>query len=545
MDTLSRGQSFIKGALILTIAGLSVKFIGAGLRIFLAAVMGDEGIGLYQMAYPIYTTLLAVSTAGIPIAVSKLVAENLAHNDYRGAYRVFKAALTILTLMGAGFSLLLYFGADFFVRTIVKDPRAYYPLVSISPAIFIVTIMSAFRGFFQGQQEMTPTAISQVLEQIGRVAAVIILVYLLIPFGLEYAAAGAAFGAVVGAVLSLAVLLFIFFRSRKKFTRLMEKQIILRDFSSLQIVYRIAALSIPITLGSLVIPLINLLDLSIVPLRLSEAGYSVIEATALYGQLTGMANSLVQFPIILTMALSMSLVPAISEAKALNNQTLIRNRTDLALRITLFVSIPSAFGLLVLAKPITSVLFHNTEAAYPLSILSFSVIFLSLYTASSGILQGLGHTIEPVINMFLGAVLKFIVSWFLTARPDLNVGGAALSTVLGFMLASILNLHKVGLLAGWRLKSMDHLLKPFIAALLMAWSVYVAYGRAFNYSIIFFSERLAQLAALSLAILVGVFVFFAVLLLLGGLRESDLRIIPGLGPFLIKITRGFKLIRKG
>lgn len=542
---MSKGQSFIKGALILTVAGLSVKFIGAGLRIFLAAIMGDEGIGLYQMAYPIYTTLLAISTAGIPIAVSKLVAENLAHNDYRGAYRVFRAAFIILMLLGAVFSLLLYFGADFFVRTIVKDPRAYYPLVSVSPAIFVVTIMSAFRGFFQGQQEMVPTAISQVLEQIGRVAAVIVLVYLLIPFGLEFAAAGAAFGAVVGSILSLAVLLFIFFRRRKSFSRLMKNQVILRDFSSLQVVYRIAALSIPITLGSLVIPLINLLDLSVVPLRLSEAGYSVMEATALYGQLTGMANSLVQFPIIMTMALAMSLVPAISEAKALNNHILIRNRTDLALRVTLFVSIPSSFGLLVLAKPITFVLFKNVEAAYPLSILSFAVIFLSLYTVSSGILQGLGHTVEPVINMFLGAVLKFIVSWLLTARPELNIGGAAFSTVLGFMLASILNLRQVALLANWRIKIVELLLKPFAAAFFMSWSVYLVYGQTLKVFIPFLAERLAQVVALFLAISGGILVFFVVLLLIGGLRESDLMIIPGLGPPLLKITRRFKLLGKG
>ena len=136
-----------KGALILSAAGLFVRFMGAGLRIYLAAVMGDEGIGLDQMAYPIYTLLLAVYTAGVPIAISKLVAENLAHNDYRGAYRVFRMSLILLTFLGVAFSLILFLGADFFVRTIVKDPRAYYPLISISPAIIIVTILSAYRGF--------------------------------------------------------------------------------------------------------------------------------------------------------------------------------------------------------------------------------------------------------------------------------------------------------------------------------------------------------------------------------------------------------------
>jgi stage V sporulation protein B len=511
---LLKGRSFLKGALILTIAGFSVRFIGAGLRIFLAAVMGDEGIGLYQMAYPIYTTLLAISTAGIPIAVSKLVAENLAYKDFRGAHRVFRAALLILIILGAGFSLLLFFGADFFVRSIVKDPRAYYPLVSISPAIFVVTIMSAFRGFFQGQQDMVPTAVSQVLEQLGRVIVVIVLVYLLIPYGLEFAAAGAAFGAVTGALLSLAVLLIIYFRRKKYFLRQMQKQIASRNFSSLQVVYRIAALSIPITLGSLVIPFVNLIDLSVVPLRLGEAGYSIKEATALYGQLTGMANSIIQFPIIVTSALAMSLVPAISEAQTFQNSALIKKRTDLALRATLFFSIPSSLGLLVLAETITLVLFNNAEAAYPLSLLSLGVIFLSLYIASSGILQGLGHTLEPVKNMFLGTIIKFLISWFLTAQPELNIGGAALSTVIGFFLASVLNLRKVNLLTGWRLHVADLIVKPLVAAIVMSGSVSFFYNRTITFFIASLQARAAQAVALLLSIICGIIVFLVVLLLI-------------------------------
>jgi stage V sporulation protein B len=217
---LSRGQSFLKGALILSAAGLGVRLMGAGLKIFLAAVMGDEGIGLYQMAYPVYTTLLAISTAGIPIAVSKLVAESLAQKDFRGAYRVFKVALAILTILGSVFTLLLLLGANFFASSIAQDPRAYYPLIGISPAIFLVTIMSVFRGFFQGQQEMMPTASSQIVEQAARIVVVIVLVYLLLPRGLEFAAAGAAFGAVAGALFSLLFLLFLFFRSRKGINKL-------------------------------------------------------------------------------------------------------------------------------------------------------------------------------------------------------------------------------------------------------------------------------------------------------------------------------------
>ncbi|MDO9536052.1 MAG: polysaccharide biosynthesis protein [Bacillota bacterium] len=540
---VAKGHSFVKGALILTAAGLFVRFMGAGLRVFLAAVMGDEGIGLYQMAYPIYTTLLAISTAGIPIAVSKLVAENLAHRDYRGALRVFKISLWVLALLGAIFTLILYFGADFFVRNIVKDPRAFYPLVAISPAIFIVTILSAYRGFFQGQQDMMPTAISQIMEQIGRIVIIIVLVFLLLPRGLEFAAAGAAFGAVAGALLGMLPLLYFYYKNKGGFSNRIKKQIIERDFSSRAILSRIILLSIPITLGSLVVPLINLVDLSVVPLRLHDAGYSTSEATALYGQLTGMASSVIQFPLILTIALAMTLVPAISEAQTLGNNFLVQKRTEIAMRFTLFFSIPASLGLFVLAGPTTLVLFENAPSAYPLSILAFGVVFLSLYIATSGILQGLGYVMEPVKYMVLGAVLKTILSWILTADPSLHIGGAAFATVISFAVASFLNIRKVSQVTQWKFNFKDLVLKPLTASIFMSWGSFTAYRIIVNIMPAPLSLRMAQAVALFAAILFGFVIFVIVLSLIGGVREEDLTSVPRVGGRLLKIARRLNLIK--
>jgi stage V sporulation protein B len=540
---LSRGNSFVKGALILGAAGISVRLLGAVLRVFLAAVMGDEGIGLYQMAYPVYTTLLAISTAGLPIAVSKLVAEHMALKDYRGAYQVFKTAFVVLTILGAFFSLLLFFGADYIIKILELDPRAYYPLVSISPAIFIASVMSAFRGFFQGQQEMRPTAFSQIFEQAARVVVVLVLVFLLIPRGLEFAAAGATFGAAAGAFVSLVFLLIIFLRRREAIAARVRGQTSLRDFHTLPVLYRLAAFSIPITLGSLIIPLINMLDLAVVPLRLHEAGFSREAATALYGQLTGMANTLIQFPIILTIALAMSMVPAISEAQALRNNTLIRGRTELAVRLTLFFSIPAALGLFVLAEPATLVLFDNISAAFPLRILSFGIVFLSLYTTTSGILQGLGHTFVPVRNMFFGALVKVVLSWYLTAMPELNIGGAAISTLAGFSLSSFLNLWQVGKLTKWRFPFVDLILKPLAAALVMAWGASLFYRLFTGLLEGYFSLRLAQAGGLLVAIMLGICIYVIVLFLLGGVRAADLRAIPRLGPPLLSWARRLRMLR--
>lgn len=540
---MSSSHSFVKGALILGAAGIGVRLLGAVLRVFLAAVLGDEGIGLYQMAYPVYTTLLAISTAGLPIAVSKLVAEQIALKDYRGAYQVFKIALFILAVLGSFFSLLLFFGADLIIRSLALNPLAYYPLVSISPAIFLASVMSAFRGFFQGQQEMRPTAVSQIFEQVTRVVVVILLIFLLIPRGLEFAAAGATFGAAAGAFASLIFLLILFLHRRDYFLSRIREQASLHDFKILPVLYRLAVFSIPITLGGLVIPLINMLDLAVVPLRLQDAGFSTDAATALYGQLTGMANSIIQFPVILTIALAMTMVPAISEAQALGNTVLIRWRTALAIRLTFFFSIPASLGIFILAEPTTAVLFDNVSAAFPLRILSFAIIFLSLYTTTSGILQGLGYTFEPVRNMFFGALVKVSLSWYLTAIPDLHIGGAAFSTLAGFSLSSYLNLRKVAKLTGWRFPVSELLLKPFLAAFFMSWGVLLSYSLTTRLLGEMVSLRMAQAGGLALAIGVGVFIYGAVLLLVGGVREEDLRAIPRFGPLLLRWTRRLRLLR--
>ncbi len=532
MPSYHKSQSFVQGAFILAITGFGVRFLGAGLRIILAAILGDEGIGLYMMAYPVYSSLLAVSTAGIPIAVSKLVAEHMATRNYRAAHRVFRVAFIILLIFGSFFSLLLFFGAGY-ISELVKDPRAYYQLLSLAPAIFIVAVMSSFRGFFQGRQQMLPTALSQIAEQVGRVVSALVLSFLLLPRGLEYGAAGATFGASFGALMSLLVLLYIYFSRRKYFAREMKiyrnGQEATQAFST--ILYRIFTLSLPITFGSLAMPLMNLLDMSIVPARLQQLGFSMERATALYGQLTGFAGSIVHFPTVITVALAMSLVPAVSEAQALKNPRLIRNRLNLAIRFALFLGIPAAGGLLVLAEPICFVLFETPGAGYALAMLSPAVIFLALYITSSGALQGLGRTMIPVKNILMGAAVKLVLTWFLTAS-FLHVGGAALATVSGFFLAAFLNLLQLSRVTSWRFQWVETALKPLLATVLMSLGVSLIYRYSFYYGLQWWqlSERLVAAGALVLAIFAGIILFVVALFLSGAVHQEDLQHIPRIGP---------------
>jgi len=540
---ISSNVSFVRGAAILALTGVVARVIGAVFRIILAAILGDEGIGLYQYAYPIYSTLLVISTAGVPVALSKIMAEKIALNDYNEALRVFRIAFIILTLSGLVIALALLLGAEYIAIYLVKDIKAYYPLLAVSPAIFFVTIMASLRGFFQGQQNMTPTAVSQLLEQLVRVGFSIFMVVLLLPLGLEYASAGATSGASAGGLAGLIMLGLLYFRRRRLLSAEAGAVQLTEPETALKIIRRIFSLAIPVTIGGLVIPLINLIDLAVVPRQLQAAGFDIETARALYGQLTGMAGSVVYFPNVIALALSISLVPAISEAVTLGNRTLIQSRSNIAVKLTILFSLPSALGLFLLAEPITVLLFKNVEAGFALAYLSWSVIPLCLYVTTTGLIQGMGKPIIPALNMLYGGIVKTVLAWFLTAVPSLNVGGAALASVIGIGVAAVLNLYQVHLLTGWRGRIRELVLLPLSGAALMSLLVYTAYhGLIYMGEPMFSSGRLNVVATLS-AIIIGILVYSIILLLSGGLTRDELAMVPYFGSCLARLAERFRIKR--
>ncbi len=536
-------KAFIKGATILAVTGLVARFIGALFRIVLAAILGDEGIGLYMYAYPVYSTLLVLSTAGIPVALSKLMAEKIALNDFREALRIFKVAFILLTLTGLAITLVLLLGAELFADYIVKDMQAVLPLMAIAPAIFFVTVMASLRGFFQGQQNMLPTASSQLLEQLVRVGFSIILVIILLPVGLEYAAAGATSGAAAGGLGGLIFLSIFYLRRRKELFKQADKQETYNPDTIYRIIASIFRLAIPVTIGGLVIPLISLIDLAVVPRQLQAAGFDLETARALYGQLTGMAGPIVYFPNVIALALSISLVPAISEAHALQDRLLIQGRAAIAIKLTVLFSLPSAIGLFLLAEPITLLLYNNAAAGYSLAYMSWSVIPLCLYVTTTGLLQGLGRPITPALNMIYGGIVKTLFAWFLTAIPELNVGGAALASVIGIGVAAALNLYHVNRYTGWRVNLQELLLFPGAAAITMSVFVYVVYRFMIVYAEPFLSAGRLNVAATLLAIIVGMLIYTLVLLISGGLNRDEVSMLPVVGSRLAWFAKRFGLLK--
>ena len=280
-------KSFMKGAIVLGIAGIIVKVLGAFFRIPLANIIGDTGMGYYQTAYPVYVLLLTLSTAGIPTAIARLVSERNAEGDNQEAYKIFKVSFGLLFGIGLASCAILLFGAPLFVKY-TAAPEAIHAMRAIAPALLFVPIMAAFRGYFQGLQDMSPTATSQVYEQLFRVVFGLGLAILLVPRGIEFAAAGASFGATAGAIFGLLAIFIVYLRRRKK---LKEEIAVSIDCghreSGSTIIKKIIIIAIPITIGAAIMPIMTSLDLVIVQNRLVEAGYTAEQANTLFKEGSG------------------------------------------------------------------------------------------------------------------------------------------------------------------------------------------------------------------------------------------------------------------
>ncbi len=435
-------SKFLKGAAILGIAAIVIKLMGAFFRIPLANLIGDTGMSYYQTAYPLYNWLLVISTAGIPAAMAKVIAEYNSVGNDRMVNKIFSTMLILMSTIGMISALVMAFSASW-ISVYVKNEGGYLSFLALAPAVFFVAVMSSFRGYFQGMQNMKPYAISQVVEQFFRVGLGLGLAVLLFDKGLEWASAGATFGATSGAFFGFLIIMFFYIAGNKKnnvhINNMMGDNLISRK----SIIKKILMIAIPITLGASIIPIMTMLDLFIVMRRLHSIGI-IDNANALYGQLTGYAQTLVNLPQTVCAAIQISVVPAVAGAVFIKNKKNLNDTIHTGLRLGLMIGLPAAFGLILLAEPIMKLLYpmqvdiaSNTGAI--LSILGFGVIFLPLYQITTGILQGLGKPTKPAIHLFMGAILKGILNYVLVGIPVLNIKGAAIATVSAFALATLLN----------------------------------------------------------------------------------------------------------
>ncbi len=534
-------KSFVKGAAILATAGLIAKIIGALFRIPLMNIIDTEGMGIYQLAYPIYAFLLVISTAGIPTAISKLVSEKVTLGDQRGAYRIFRTSFKLLLVIGTVTSLVLFVGSPLFAK-MQSNESSVYALMAIAPALFFVSLMSAYRGYFQGLQIMTPTALSQIIEQFGKLIMGLILASAWIGKGPEYGAAGALLGVTLSEVAALALLMGMFRRKKGEiFNQIRRSPKHTYIESERTLIYKILNIAIPVTIGASIIPIVNFADSIIVINRLKAIGYSKSQATSLYGMLTGGANPIISFPSIFTVALAMSLVPAISESYTGKDWNEIRLRSNVGIKLTLFIGMPAAVGMMVLSTPIISFLYRNMDGAKAaatgelLGILAIGVIFLTLIQTLTAILQGVDRVTVPVKNLAIGALCKIVLTIILVGIPEINVKGAAIGTVVCYGVAAILDFAAVIRYADINFDVGDFMLKPAIAAGIMGICVSLTYKYTFG---LMKSNTKSTL----LAIIVGIIVYILMVFATGMVKRQDLETVPK-GNKIAKILDKMGLLR--
>lgn len=524
-------KSFIKGAAVLGMAGILVKVLGACFRIPLGNMIGDVGMAYYQAVYPVYNLFLAVSTAGIPIAISKMVSERNATGRYNEGYRVFKISFGLMFAIGIVSAIVCYAGAEAYFEW-CNIPEAKYAMRALAPAICFVPLMASFRGYFQGNQNMTPTAVSQLIEQIFRVCTGLVLAYLLMDKGLEFAAAGASFGATAGSIGGVCTVAIIYVLTRGRYRDNIERTKNKSYESTGTILKKIIYFAVPITLGAAIMPIMNAIDVPIVMDRLAYAGFSETEAKALYGQLSGFTGSLINFPQVLTQAVAVSIVPVIAEMHELNKIKELQENAGAALRMSMLMGIPCAIGMMVLAEPIM-LLFYPMQkasaqgAADCLVIMAIGVIFFSGMLTLTGILQGVGKQMVPVKNMCVGVVFKIVLTYVLCGIPEINVKGAAIATLVTYIVVFWIDVYTVKKYTGTRFNYRVIYGKPGIAAAVMgvlAWGSHKLLRAVIGNS-------LATVAAVGL----GVMVYGVMILKTKAITKEELRTFPK-GNLLVKIA---------
>lgn len=486
-------QSLIKGSLILGVAGILARFLGLFFRWPLIMLIGDEGVGYYQMSYPLYMFFIAIAS-GIPVAMSKIISEKNAIGDREGIFEVVKESTFLMLMLGVGTTLILFVFAKPIINFCRWNPKSYYALIGISFAPLIISLMTIYRGFFQGLQNMTPSGVSQILEQVGRVIVGVGLAVLLLPKGIEYAAGGASFGAAAGGLLGGGYLYI-------KYRKVKKQMGIKKVKTNTDLLNSILKIAIPISIGATVGTVMSLIDSIVVPQKLIEAGISDQAATILYAQLTGKASVIVNIPLTLSMALCVSLIPIIAENYVLRNKREVDKKIELSMKLSAVISLPCMLGMFFLAEPIMKLIFPGRfEGVEILRFLSLSIPFIIVTQTTTSIMQGTGHYIAPVINLFIGCVVKVILTWVLVPIPYLNIYGAVIGSVGAYIVSTALNLISMKVKMKTKMGFYSSFVKPAYAAVLMIVCT------LFTYDFIFKKTGSNGTACL-LAILLGIIIY--------------------------------------
>ena len=504
-----KAQNFVRGAVIIAFAHLLIKIIGAVYKIPLDRyILHPVGMGYYDSVYTLYSLLFTISTAGIPTAISKMVSEAMAKNELGKVEKIFAASRILMIVIGLFGSAMLFFFASPIAREMGIE-KAAVTIKVLSPALFFVCISSAYRGYYQGQENMTPTAVSEVFEALGKLLVGLALAYILAKTNIIYGVSGAIGGVVCGTAAS--ALFLTIFGLRRKTRREKECSSTLRS-----IISKLVMIAVPITIGAAVFTLTNAIDTAMVIRQLNSIGFDGVKLKGYLSRAVTMFN---MPPTIIT-SLAISVVPAISVSMTVGQKERANTITSSALRITTLISYPCAVGLSVLAKPILSVLYNDGSNSELLVIMGIAVAFVTVVQVGNAVLQAHGKVWQPVIFMAIGGAVKITANYILVSNPRFNISGAPVGTLLCYAAVMILDLIYIKKLTcvnyGWK----DMFLKPGISALAMGASVYVCYSLI---------NGISTLLALGVSIIIGIIVYFAFMFIINGIKGDDIKLLPAGG----------------
>jgi len=516
----SKGE-FIRQAAILAAASIFVRFIGFLYRIPLLNFIGDIGMAYYTAAYSVYLLAIALSSGALPPAISKLISERITRGKYRDAHELFKTALAFAAVVGAIVALLVGFGADLWI-SLLRHEDAVLATRTLAPTLFFVAILQVFRGYFQGMKTAIPTALSQTVEQVFKVAFSVLLAYMFLDAAtIQLSVAGATIGSGIAAVAGLAVILILYSLVAKDLRKRANKDRYQHDYEGKgRQLAAILQTALPMTISMSIFAISNIIDMRMAASRMVVAGvFTLDEIRAFTGQFTGKFILLTTLPISLSVALSAAVIPEITSSNVKMDADAVRSKTNMALRLSMILSIPAAVGLAVLADPIIALLVPSSpDGGRLLQVGAVSVVFISLVHVLSGALQGLGHVKLPVIAAFVGVVTKIPINYVLIAIPEINIMGAVVSTIVCYVIASILNAYFLYKKAGILPRIRGAFTKPLIASALMGMLCYVVYHTLE----LFAPSAFATIAAL----VVGMISYVLFMCYIKGFRRSDLQALP-------------------
>ncbi|GEL77479.1 stage V sporulation protein B [Tenuibacillus multivorans] len=429
-------QTFIKGALILIVAGMISRLLGFVNRIVLARLLGDEGVGVYMLALPALFLMITLSQIGIPIAVSKLVAEASIQKDTQRIKKILFISFSITISLSVILTLAFIALAPIVSNHLLLDERTYIPMLMISPIIPIVAISAVIRGYFQGKQNMKPQAAAQVIEQVVRISLVFIFIQIMLPFGISYAAGGAMFAVVIGELASLGYMYYCFKTDWQRPVSIFTKF----SFPQLrQSVSDIMKIAIPTAGTRLIGSVTYFLEPILVSQSLFIAGYTVSQSTSAYGQLTGYVLPLLLLPTFITHSLSVALIPSVSEFNALNHQGSVHYRIRQALRLSYASGGLVTIVFMLYAQPLLSIVYGNVDGTTFLSFMAPFFLLLYFQGPLQAALQALNYAKQAMINSLIGSVVKLSALWLLATKPSFGINGVVIAIIVGVVVVTTLH----------------------------------------------------------------------------------------------------------